>query len=367
MSTIWTLTFSVFKMFVRNRHALFFTLFMPAVIMLIFGLVAFDRPPKVTIGIVSVSPTPSTQGFLNRLNTITVFNVHTGSQYAEIAALERGDRTVVLLVPDNLIPDATGGTVPTPQSLTMLTNVGQPQMVQMAMSVIQQILDNMTFTLQKVRPLFQLKTQPVNSRNLKYIDFLLPGIIAMAVMQMTVFSVAFVFVSYRERGILKRLMATPMKPSQFVSAFVITRLIVAIVQTAIFILIGVYVFHAHVYGSYWLVFLLAILGSVMFLGLGFSISGLAKTVEAVPAIANLIVIPMLFLGGVFFPTSAMPEWLQGVIKYLPLTFFSHSLREVTMNGAGLNIVTSDVVWMISWSVALIMLANITFGFAEKEG
>ena len=108
MSTIWTLTFSVFKMFVRNRQALFFTLFMPTIIMLIFGLVAFDRPPKVTIGVVSTSPTSSTQKFLNLLETIAVFDVETGSKSSEIAALERGDRTVVLLVPDSLIPEAGG-------------------------------------------------------------------------------------------------------------------------------------------------------------------------------------------------------------------------------------------------------------------
>ncbi|MEK7537405.1 MAG: ABC transporter permease, partial [Patescibacteria group bacterium] len=100
--------------------------------------------------------------------------------------------------------------------------------------------------------------------------------------------VAFVFADYKEKGILKRLLATPMKPQQFVTAQVITRLIVALAQSAILLAVGVWLLHTHVYGSLWLVALIAIVGSVMFLGLGFTISGLANTVDSVPAIANLI-------------------------------------------------------------------------------
>jgi ABC-2 type transport system permease protein len=87
---------------------------------------------------------------------------------------------------------------------------------------------------------------------LRYIEFLLPGLIALSVMQMSVFSVAFVFTQYKEKGVLKRLLATPMKPLQFVAANAITRLIVSVVQAAIFIVMGILLFKVHIIGSYWL-------------------------------------------------------------------------------------------------------------------
>jgi ABC-2 type transport system permease protein len=185
-------------------------------------------------------------------------------------------------------------------------------------------------------------------------------------MQMSVFSVSFVFTQYKEKGVLKRLLATPMKPIQFVAANAITRLMVSVVQAFIFIGAGLLLFHVHIIGSYFLILLCVVLGALMFLGLGFSISGLAKTTDSVPAIGNLVVFPMLFLGGTFFAISNMPPWLQAIAKFLPLTYFSGALRDVMTKGAGLLDIKGDLFAMVIWSIILITLATITFRFQEKE-
>ena len=104
----------------------------------------------------------------------------------------------------------------------------------------------------------------------------------------------------------------------------------------------------------------------MFLGLGFTVSGLSKTVESVPAFANLIVFPMLFLGGTFFPISNMPGWLQAFAKYLPLTYFSTGLRDVMTKNAGFGDIGWNLLAMTIWSIILITAATITFRFQEKE-
>src|SRR5258708_35719494 len=97
-----------------------------------------------------------------------------------------------------------------------------------------------------------------------------------------------------------------MRPGIFVLSNVITRLIVTLIQTGIFITLGVLAFHAHVIGSYWLLFVMSLFGIIMFLGLGFTISCLASTLEAGPALTNLLVFPMFFLGGTFFPIGSFP-------------------------------------------------------------
>jgi ABC-2 type transport system permease protein len=344
---------------------LFFTLFMPIIIMTIFGLIGFDRVPKIDLGVVTTNPTPATVAFVDQLKQISALNITQNNEADERAALAEGDRALVLLVPDNLIPDSAPGGVE-PRTIRALTNISQQQQSQTAISILNEVLNQTTLAVTNTPDLFKLETESVDARNVRYIDFLLPGIIALAIMQMAVFSVAFVFVDYKEKGILKRLLATPMKPYQFVTANVITRLLVALLQTAILIAVGVLLYKSHVIGSYWLIFLISTLGGIMFLGLGFAISGIAKTVEAVPAIANLVVFPMFFLGGTFFPLDSMPTWLQPVVHFLPLTPFSSALREVMTNGAGLMDIMPHIYAMFGWAAALVLLANFTFGLEEKR-
>lgn len=366
MNTTLTLTKSSMKMFLRNRQALFFTLFMPTIIMVLLGVVGFDKVPKIDVGLVTNHPTPATQQFVDQLKKINVFSIKSGSEADERQALKKGDRAAVLIVPDNLMPDPLAKTAPAKQTLTVLKNVAREQEFQTVNTVLSQILDKTTLAVTRAPQLFDIKTEAINAKKVKYIDFLLPGLVAMSIMQMAVFSVAFVFADYKEKGILKRLLATPLKPFQFVTANVITRLIVALVQSAILLGVGIVLFHSHIYGAWWLVLLIAILGAVMFLGLGFTISGLASTVEAVPALANLFVFPMLFLSGVFFPTNAMPSWLQVAVNYLPLTHFAHAMREVVGNAASISAISHDLYWMLGWAVILVFLANFTFGFEEKR-
>lgn len=362
--TTLKLTTASLKMFVRNRQALFFTLFIPFVFITIFSLIGFDKVPKIDLGVVAAAPNVSTKQFLGQLDQVPALKVHRGSEADERAALAKGDRALVMLVPDALLPEP--GSAPKTQTVKLLKNVGEEQQAATATTILTQLFDKTTLPRAQAPELFKLETEAINARNVRYIDFVLPGIVALSIMQVAVFSVAFVFVDYKEKGILKRLLATPMRPYQFVSANVATRLIVAVIQSGLLLALGAIVFKAHVYGNPILVALIAVLGSIMFLGLGFTISGLSKTVEAVPAIANLIVFPMMFLSGVFFPLNAMPDWLQGVVQYFPLTYFAHAMRQVVAEGAGIAAIRLDLLWMTVWAVVLMVLAVVTFRFEEKR-
>lgn len=348
--------------FVRSKQALFFSLFMPLFVMVIFGLIGFDKLQQYDIGIVAQAPQQMTKQFVAKLKDIDVLKIHEGTLTDEQSALKNGDRTLVLVVPNDFIDAAASQ----PQELVVYVNESQPAQSQAIVSMLNQYLDKTSLTMAGVPPYFSIKQEAINSRNLKYIDYLLPGLIAMSVMQMSVFSVAFLFVQYKEKGVLKRLAATPMLPVQFVGANTVTRLVMSVAQAAIFIVVGILMLHAHVIGSYALVLLIVLLGALMFLGLGFTLSGIATTVESVPVLANLIVFPMLFLGGTFFPITGMPHGIRAVANLLPLTFFGDALREVMTEDASFSSISGDLLGMAVWSAVLVTAAVITFEFQERE-
>ncbi|MEK7518493.1 MAG: ABC transporter permease, partial [Patescibacteria group bacterium] len=269
-------------------------------------------------------------------------------------------------VPNDLFPDPAAKTAPITKDVTILKNVAYEQQAQTAIVILTQLFDKTTLQIAKAPTLFALNVQDINAKKVRYIDFLLPGIVAMSIMQMAVFSVAFVFTDYKEKGILKRLLATPMKPQDFVISQVITRLLVAVTQSAVLLGFGALVFKSHIDGNPLLILLTIMLGGIMFLGLGFTISGLSKTVDAVPALANLIVFPMLFLSGIFFPTSSMPGWLQSVVVYLPLQPFAKAMRAIIGDGAGFSAIKGDLAWVAGWALVLVALAVITFRWEEKR-
>lgn len=368
MFTLWQLTIASIKMFVRNRQALFFTFFTPLLIIVIFGAIGFDRTPTINVGLaLEGSINPATQQFINELQKIPLLKLSYGSEATQRKALEAGNRSVVIILTNNPFNEKSG--TAQASTLTILQNAGDAQ-AGTAVSVISQFLDKTSLAINHTPSLVNLDVEEINSNNLKYIDFLLPGLIAMSVMQLSVFSVAFVFVEYKEKGILKRVVATPVRPWQFVAANIITRLIVAVVQALFFVVVGILLFKVHIVGgflSYIWILICVILGAIMFLGLGFTISGLSKTTESVPALANLVVFPMLFLGGVFFAIDNMPVWLQYISKILPLTYFSTALRDIMNKGAGFGDIYSNLLIMLVWSIILVFLAVLTFSFEEKRG
>jgi ABC-2 type transport system permease protein len=363
MYCTYILTIASMKMFLRNRQALFFSLFMPLIILFIFGSIDFDNPGRMQIGLVTHSPTIPTAQFVKQIRSVKTLSIHVGTLDSELAELSSGNRTAVIDVPDDLLSHINS---PQPRQLSVYVNAGRPLEAQIALAFLNQLADHVSLVVAGAPVLFTIKQQSVTAHNFRYIEFLLPGVIAMAVMQMSVFSVAFVFTRYKEQGILKRLLATPMRPTEFVIANIITRLFMAVAQSSLFIALGIAGFHIHIAGSFWLLALCVILGGLMFLGLGFTISGLSKTIETAPLLANIVVFPMLFMGNVFFSVSNMPPWLRTFASYLPLTFFASAMRGVMTNGAGPSEIHRELIGMFVWATILIALAIFSFRFQEKD-
>src|ERR1700730_18687813 len=324
------------KAYYRNLSAMFFSLALPLVIMVLLGVLNIgSNSVTETVGLVDKAHNPTSEQIIQSLKKVSVLKLEFGSQASELNALKKGDRAAVVVLPADLgaLITCPAGSPPScrprpkPVSVPVFTNKSKPQDAQIVRAIVSQFFDSASFAaLGQPGGLYKPDVQALPVQNFSYIDFLVPGIIALSIMQTGVFSVAFALVQQKQTGVLRRLMATPMRVSEFLGAQVTTRLIMAALQVVILLAVGIIGFHFHLAGNILELLVACFLGSAIFISVGFAISGYAKDEQTVPALANIIVLPMMFLSGIFIPRDGMPGWLHTVTNFLPLTYVTDAIR-----------------------------------------
>jgi ABC-2 type transport system permease protein len=361
-----TLLVTSLKAYYRNRSAMFFSLLVPLMLMIGFGLLNLGGGnTSENAGVVDLAHNATSKQIINNLKKESVLKLSFGTQAAETAALKKGDRAIVVVLPAELGTTITcpAGSPPTckpgprPVNIPLLQNKTKPQDAQIARAIVTQFFDQASFAaLGQPGGIYRAEARDVPGQNVTYTDFLVPGIIALSIMFTGIFSVAYAFVQHKQNGTLRRLMATPMKVSEFLAAQVTTRLIMAAVQVVILLAVAILAFHTHIAGNILELLLASIMGSAVFIAAGFAISGYAKNEQSVPAIANLIVLPMTLLSGVFIPRDAMPGWLHRITDFLPLTYVTDALRAISLDGAHVWNIGGDMLGMLVWLVVTVVLA-----------
>jgi ABC-2 type transport system permease protein len=178
----------------------------------------------------------------------------------------------------------------------------------------------------------------------------------MTIMQLGISSVAFAFVADRQRGVIRRIMATPIPRRSYMAAHVLQRLILAVVQVLIVLAVAVLAFKVTVVGGLGSLLLVAVLGAVVFLCLGFAVTGLLATENQAAVATQLVTLPQMFLSGVFFSREAVPAFLKPIADYLPLTFLNDALRAIATTGATLADVGGQILGLLVWAVVSFILA-----------
>jgi len=349
MRVIWKLTVASFKMFFRQREAILWTLLFPLLVVVLFGFVRFNGVGSIGLGVVNEAG-PAGADLIARIRSVRTFDVSEGTRDAETAALARGDRDLVLVIPAGYAPASS-------EALTAYGDLeAKPQATQLGALVLQRMLDETALAAVQGAHRTLLATVPFKTRNLNYVDFLLPGVLSMTIMQAGIFGVAFGFVTLKKRGILRRLWVTPIRPSDFISAQVGMRLVVLLMQMTIMIGVGVLFLHLHFIGNIALIYLVGTLGAVTFLGFGFSLAGISRSEDQVAPLANIITLPMLALSGVFFSRSNLPGFVRTITSVLPLTYLADGMRSVAIDGATLVQVAPQLLGLTLWAVAACAVA-----------
>jgi ABC-2 type transport system permease protein len=343
MQSFWAMVVANLKMTVRNRQAIFWNLAFPAIFILIFGAVfGGDTTGNIDVGVAGPD-SPTRDRVIAGLQATEGFTVHTGSEDGELEALVNNDREVVLVVPEAVTADSPIG---------FSYNAQGGPTGSIAQAAVQNALLGILGEVGGV----PVEATAVSTENLTFIDFFIPGILAMSIMNSGVIGLSTAFTSFREKGILRRIKVTPFALWKFILARIVASMLVILATSAILVGIAALVWDFTLRGNWLLSLLVIVIGSLTFLSIGYAISSFARNTEAAASYANLVTFPMLFLSGVFFPVTSMPDWLQPVLNVLPLKYLVDALRQPMMYGRGLGDVWLDLLVLLAVFAACMAFA-----------
>jgi ABC-2 type transport system permease protein len=353
--------------FARDKSALFWTFAFPLFFIVIFGIIfSGDQSISFKIGLVNEDGAASTQ-LVQGFKQIDAFKINEGTRDAELKALKNGDRSAVIIIPAGTgaalganNAQLTGGRqadAPGQAMLDVYYDPANQSTSQIVLNVIDKVVAGMNEGITGVKPALTVQSQTVTTSSLSNIDYLLPGVLAMSLMQLGLFATAAPLVSLREKGVLRRMGATPLSKTTLLSSQVAFRLTTAFAQTGLIVLVGVAVFNVHIIASHIIsIVVMVLLGATLFITMGYFLSGVAKTEEAVNGLIQLPNITFMFLSGIFFPVDIMPAWIRPLVDVIPLTYVGDALRKTMLNAGSYFSMTRNVVIMLAWLVVCGLLA-----------
>jgi ABC-2 type transport system permease protein len=205
-----------------------------------------------------------------------------------------------------------------------------------------------------------LEKQTVSGKEIRYVDWVIPGILSMNIMFSALFGVGYVIVRYRKNGMLKRLKATPVTAYEYLGAQIISRLILIMIVT-VFIFYGTNLFIGYaMYGSPLSLFLVFALGAISMISLGLVVAARITSEETAGGLLNLISWPMMFLSGVWFSLEGTNPMMQHLAEVFPLTHVTAAARSIMIDGAGLLDVSYHLVVLIVQSIVFLIIGALAF-------
>jgi ABC-type multidrug transport system permease subunit len=192
--------------------------------------------------------------------------------------------------------------------------------------------------------------QLVHEVGARYIDFVVPGLLGMNLMMSAMWSLSFAIVDARQKKLLKRMVASPMPRWQYLASFLFSRLVLLIIEVAVFLCFAGLAFGVPFRGSLWELGFLCVLTSLAFSAMGLFCSSRAKTIEAASGLLNLVMLPMWILSGIFFSATRFPASIQPLVRALPLTAAIDALRGNMLQGLNLGQLAAPVAILLAWLI-----------------
>jgi ABC-2 type transport system permease protein len=412
---------AVTRNWIRSRSGLFFSILFPILLLLVFGVIfsGIGGTSQYSLYVQNLDtngsgqPTELSTAFIEALNSTKTFAISDIPLDANATAYTRdklgplGGNMRILIISKGFQEDLLNGTFKVrigicldtlnmsyqyfsaylddaqkmafqqgliqmqqfnaslPDTKTSLTIMLDPsdQSGAIVKSIIASVSSAFNYQMIGAENVIDLNETSVTTTRFSTVDLYVPGITAAFIMTNGIIGLAATATEFKRRGIIKRLSITPLTKIDWILGNVLSQALLNLMLTAIMIAVGWIVFNVRVIPDAPSIVMI-LLGSIMFSGIGMTLSGFIKDVEAASAIGNAIAFPMMFLSGTYFPLEIMPSYLQTISKALPLTYFSQGLKSAMLykdpEGIYINMAIVAVL-----AVAFIVVGSLVTRWKEK--
>lgn len=342
------------KMLARNVSFWSVSLLIAGLSMLVFGYLFKPDARTFDLAVVDEDATQTSQSLIAAFSEVQ--NVHASSQSRaeEMRKFEDGKLGAVVLVPRGFEAGLTEGQTP----VEVYFDASDPVRASFAQTTVAGVIEAFNQQVIPDRAGAVIDSRGQDTRSVRFIDFLTPGMVGMTIMW-TNLVVGALMITWREQGILRRLGTTPLRPSTLIVSQAISFASISVVQSAIVLGMGALLFGVELHGSLLFLSITVFLGIMAMLGIGYAISSFTRTTPAAHAVGQLVAFPMMFLGGSYFPMDP-PGFMRPVVKAIPLTHLNDALREVVNYGGGFGDIGIHWLFLLVWAAAGFVASSLLF-------
>lgn len=353
--TIWVFFVIGQRRLFRDRLALFFTFLFPLIFLFVFGAISHHSSVSLKVAVINDSKSLYSQQFVKQLSNSKIVAVNKDITDFDTAneKMSRGEIDATIELPNDF------GTVKdgTPSGIAVVHYTqNNEQAAQTLQSVLQAQFQQINAKLVATKTPFTVTSKQNNEHSLNSFDYTFTGLLGFAILGAGIFGPMNYFPELKKMGILRRLHTTPLRVWQYFLSTMMGNAVTGLLSIAVMFIVAILVFKLTVVGDYLTLAIFLAFGIIMILGIGLALGGWAKNERQVAPLGNIIVFPMMFLTGVFFPRFLMPEWLQGITQYIPLTPVIDGARLIVTEGKSLVDLGPQLAIMAVWTVIIYAIA-----------
>ena len=367
-SRAFAVTKRVLRDLKNDRRQLALIFIAPLLVISIFG-VAFTGSVKdvrvvVVNGDTAVGNSSLSDKIISNFDTSVLNVAYANSESDAVGQVQNGSASAAIVFPSHftqsVVARASGQTsvAPANTTITLLADKSNPNVSDPIIAAVNTAVAQTIQGLGRQAPVSVDSSNAVYGANAQFIDFFAPGIICIAVWQLTTLLTLISFVGERTSGTLFRLLASPLKESELVAGYAVAFGIIGIAQSAVLLSAAVILFHVTIVGDVLLAFGVIALLAIVSEGLGIMLSSFARREAQAIQFLPIVVLPAFLLSGVFWPIQAIPEWLRPVAYVLPTTYAVEAVRSVILRGWGLDKIYPDVIALLIFAGVFLALATI---------
>lgn len=347
------------RRFFRDRLALFFGILFPLIFLFVFGGIfgKSDAGANFHVALINDSKSSFAQNFTKQLKDSKSFSIDAEATTLDSAKekMNRGQLDAAIVLPENFGDVQSGKTYPSGQAKVYYTQNNE-QAGQTLNTVLAGMFKGINSQITHAPEPFSVKGERLQNKSLSQFDYTFAGLLGFSLMGLGIFGPINVFPELKKQGILRRLSTTPLKVSQYFGSMAISQTIIGLISIAVMFAVAISVFHLKVVGNWFELIAFLVLSIVTILGIGLAIGGWARNERQAAPLSNIIVFPMMFLSGTFFPRFLMPEWLQNISAFLPLTPVIDGIRLIATEGAHFVNILPQLGLMGAWLIVIYFIA-----------